>query len=118
MDDIFEFILFSAIGIIILIIVLSVMDYTLGTDKAMTGIVIDKAYTASSTNTGVGPAVGGNGGVAVVVTSTPEEYTLFVKQDNGEVSKISVDGNKWLSLKAGDKVNYTVRIGKWSGSQM
>lgn len=116
MDDIFDFILGGIVIIFIAAIIYSILDYGLGTDKAMSGIVVDKAYTASSTNVGVGPAVGGSGGVAVVTTSTPEKYTLFVRQGDGKVAKIPVDSNKWLRLKNGDKVDYTVRVGKWSHS--
>lgn len=108
--------LLQEVTITIAIIIYSILDYGLGTDKAMTGRVVDKAYTASSTNVGVGPTVGGSGVGVVVTTSTPEEYTLFVLQDDGKVAKIPVDSNKWLRLKNGDKVDYTVRVGKWSQS--
>jgi len=73
--------------------------------------VVEKFYTASSTGTGIGPSMGGQGGVVVIVTSSPEKYTLFVKEKNGQPFPVSVSRSTWVSVEKGETIDLPVRIG-------
>lgn len=63
------------------------------------GTVIGKAYTPSTT--GVGPVVGGKGGV--VVTTTPEKWVLILKYDGGSVDSDEVYAETWAQFEKGDR---------------
>ena len=108
-------IIFILVLIVLLGVLFFILDYVLGTTVQRSGIVIEKSYTASSTGTGIGPSTGGSGGVAVVVTSNPEKYILFVREVTGNVDKVEVDMETWLQNKVGDKHVYHVRIGRFTG---
>ena len=125
MIDMFKDMLFDwPLGTMLTLVILAlvgflafvVVDYSCGVEQARSGTVIGKAYTAASTGTGVGPSTGGNGGVAVVVTSTPEKYTLFVEAPCGGVDKVGVTQEAWLKYEKGDIFEYSVRVGRLSGS--
>lgn len=40
--------------------------------------VVQISYTASKTSTGIGPIVGGEGGIAVTTSTTPDEYDVIL----------------------------------------
>lgn len=102
------------ISIILLAVPAFVVDYSFGKTIERQAFVVEKAYTPSSVGTGVGPTISGNGGIAVVVTTTSSKAILFVKRF-GKVEEIAVSKAVWLSTKIGDTVSYKVRIGWLSG---
>jgi hypothetical protein len=67
-------------------------------------IVESKHYIPSSTRTGVGPAIGGNGGVAVTTSHEAEKWvTMFVDEHGGrhpfeseEVYEEAEVGSVWM----------------------
>jgi hypothetical protein len=99
--------------IIILTIIFFILDYCLGHDIEKTGIVIEKTHDAANSGTGFGPTTGGN--VAVVFTSTPEKFTLFVKLPDGSIDEPETDRETWLTIKKGDEYTYSVRVGLFTG---
>ena len=91
-----------------------IVDQSLGHNEIREGIVIEKSYTPSSTGTGVGPSIGGSGGVAVVVTSTSAKYILFVRLENESIDEVHVDREEWLETNKGERFMYSVKIGRFS----
>jgi len=69
-----------------------------------TATVVDKYYMPS--HTGIGPALGGNGGVAVTFTS--EEYTVSVKLKSGDTYEIELDEDDFHKVNRGDKIKVSI----------
>ncbi len=71
-------------------------------------VVRERHYNGATTSTGVGPVIGGNGGVAVTVSSTPESYWIELDKNGGpfEVSKHS-----FSLARAHKRVRIGMRIG-------
>lgn len=83
------------------VFVLLILLTSCGTSTWQDATVVDKFYTPSSIGTGVGPTMGGKGGVAVVVTSTPEQYTIFFRLADGSTGHAEVGKEMWLRTEKG-----------------
>jgi len=103
-------------SLVIITVLVLIADQFCGKYVTRSGVVIEKSYTPSSTGTGVGPSIGGSGGVAVVVTSSSETYTLFIERNNGEIDNHETDRDTWLRAKVGDKITYRVWVGRFLGA--
>ena len=68
-------------------------------------IVVDKAYVPA--NTSVAPVVGGKGGV--VVTSTPQQFLVILKFDDGRFNALSMPPQFWASVEKGTNVEVDCR---------
>ena len=62
--------------------------------------VSDKFYTPSTTS--VGPAFGKN--TSIAVTTSDEQYTIFLRFDDGKVIPYQVSRDQWASLEKGQRV--------------
>ena len=60
--------------------------------------VLQTIYRASSTSTGVGPSTGGDGGVVVITSTTPEKFVVLVNLNDDALS-IRVPSKTFASLK-------------------
>lgn len=83
-DDYFAWLL----GLLFVALITSSVLSTLAIDRqwrvyAVSHHCVAKGRRAGQTSTGIGPAVGGNGGVAIVAT-TPLDQTIYVC-DGGEI---------------------------------
>lgn len=107
--DTTEILFYSFIVIVITALILLVVDETWTVNGGhMTGTVIERSYTPSSTRTGAGPVIGGNGGVAVTTSASSEKWTL-VCDFNGQVETVDADKKEWVKYDKGDVI--TVKYG-------
>lgn len=115
MDDregVFWVCLSVAIGVMISVFIVGYAgDRLTAKTESYTGTVSAVVYTPSQT--GIGPATGGNGGVAV--TTTSEEWTIVITI-NGTPHPVSVTPERWAIFKVGQQVPVTVYRGGWTGS--
>lgn len=74
-----------------------------GHDYTVNAVVADKFYSPSSTGTGVGMPMG-KGGPNLVVTTTPEQYTLFLRFEDGQTVAQSVSRDTWVRFERGAQV--------------
>jgi hypothetical protein len=113
------FIVISLCLLGVLYLVLLGFDLLIGYNESRSGIIVEKTYSSDSTATGVGPAIGSNsGGVAVTVSYTPEKYIVHVKLDDGGYDEVEVKKGYWYKCKRGDRFNYSVRKGRFTGVEL
>jgi hypothetical protein len=94
-------------------------DYIFGHDQQLSVIVVEKTYSPASYGSGIATGVTGNGqvGTGVVFTSSPEKFVLLVKDDAGEVFSHEVEPAIYASANKRDRIDITVRIGRFSNSR-
>lgn len=85
-------------------------DLRNGTSFYVSGVVVEKNYTPSSSGSGVGYAPNGNGPV-VVFTNTSEKFTVFVEAQ-GRVEQFSVSKTKYFKMNVGDEVKIKCSQGR------
>lgn len=76
-------------------------------------VVIQRDYTPEADSTGVGPAIGSNGGIAVTFSHEDEKWVLICKL-NGEIEPIETSKENWAKYDKGDKVKIEYTLGYWS----
>jgi hypothetical protein len=69
----------------------------------MDSVIIDKAYSPSEHSIGSGFSM--NGSYVMTNNYKSEKFIIFFRE-NGEICKLSISGNDYFSLKAGDKIKY------------
>lgn len=67
-------------------------------------IVVGKSYSPSNVSTGVGPVMGGKGGVAFTTSYIPEKYVILVQYPNGVVVPVETNGSQWASMREGERL--------------
>ena len=92
------------------------VDWVLGHDQQLSVIVMEKAYSPATSGSGIATGVTSNGrvGTGVVFTSSNEKFVLIVKDDAGEVFSREVEPSVYASANKRDRINITVRIGRFS----
>lgn len=105
-----ERILISLVGLLTFALCLICFDCSIGHSIYEQGTVYEKIFSPGKTGTGVGPTVGNNGGVAVVFTSTSDEWHILVKTKTDLVDTETSKG-KWIELKIGEVVTVKHWIG-------
>lgn len=84
------------------------------------GTVVQHGYQAQQTSSGVGMAMGSNGPMSMVSSSTtPEQFILFVRAEgNGTMLEFHVTMDCYFdpAYAAGKKVKFQWKQGKWSGA--
>ena len=104
--------LLLVVGLLMAVFVIGCFgDHLTAKNESHTGTVSAVVYTPSQT--GIGPAIGGNGGVAI--TTTSEEWTIVVTV-NGKPHPVSVTPERWAGFKVGQQVQVTMFCGGWTGS--
>lgn len=75
----------------------------------------EASYTPSHSMTGVGPAIGGKGGVAVTFSTIPASYVVtYYREDGG--GKESVDSYEWWrGCRIGQHVELGYTRWRWKG---
>lgn len=94
-----EKLLFGLIGLCVLALFGVVADCSTGSYRETHVTVIDSLYEPARTGTGVGAT--GNGGTAVVVTSSGPEYDLVVEFENGQRDIVSTNKATFLAVEKG-----------------
>ena len=104
MDDPVE--IFLTIVILVVVgIVLMLIGFAFSSPVQVgEAVVINKSYTPAAVGTGVGPAIGGNGGVAVVTTYIGRSLAVLVRFNGEIVEAQATNLNDWAALKEGQKV--------------
>ena len=96
--------------VIILFILFSLVDFTLGKTITHEFIVIEKHYTSS--NNAIGTSYNQNG-VGATVISSPEKYTILIKSNDGYIYSREVNSKDYNRVKVNDFINITYRKGKF-----
>lgn len=111
-----------AVTLALVLGILSGLGYNLydrmnGTSIVRVGYVESRNYVPSSTSVGIGPTMGGNGGVAITTSSKSEEYVLIVNvPDLNSTKAIEVNKSTWAKAKIHQKMTLTFTIGR-SGAE-
>lgn len=81
-----------------------------------TALVIDRGHENARTSTGTGTAIGADGKVHVVTTtsSSPEKWTVIVKVD-GEVTSATATPTVWAECEKGREVRVQWKRGRFTG---
>lgn len=112
---IFITIAFIFLGLVILSLIYSFIDEVFAKDGGVyEGVVIERDYTPESNHTGVGPALGGSGGMAVTISHEDEKWVLICKL-NDKVKPIETSKENWVKYDSGDKVKVAYSLGRFSG---
>jgi hypothetical protein len=84
-----------------------------------TGVVVDRNYNPPTSSTGVGYGVtsGGQGAVVTTHSSTPESFALFVRDESGNVDKLTVKMTEFYNKPIGAKIKWSYKRGKISGGR-
>ena len=91
------------------------LEDSLGQRFTLDGIIKEKHYSPGSTSTGVGPVIGGNGGMVMTTSSTSAEWVLLVDVKGfDEYQEVKVDGKDYKKAQAGQKVRVEFLRRKWS----
>lgn len=106
-------ILAGCFTLIVLFIIFIIVDISLSTSKQIEVVVIEKSYTPESTGVGIatGTTSSGNVGTGVVVTSESEKFILIVQDNFGDVFSKEVNAKNYSTVKPGDKIMISIRIG-------
>lgn len=100
------------IGFISLILIIGGVDNIFAKDAGTMEVVIEqKVYVPSSTSTGVGPAIGGNGGVAFTTSYSSEKWVLLLKLPNGNFESFQTSKEQWVELKEKQTVSVRYSLG-------
>lgn len=108
-------IFFIIISLMILYLIYVALDDKLGSWEDYTGTIVDKQYVGATTSSGSITTVNSSGGIGVGRTSnnSPEEFLLFAVV-NVNVFKVDSSMNEYYSYKVGDKLQFSIKYGKWS----
>lgn len=105
--------------LLILWLFYSILDEKLATHGCFkTAIVIQRDFTPESNSTGIGPAIGGGGGVAFTNSHEDEKWVLIVKFPNGDIEPIETDKEKWCKYDKGDEIKIEYKIGRFSKEEI
>lgn len=107
-------IVYICIALCVAMLVFFVLDRITARYETDTGIVYSKLYGPDTSSVGVGPVIGGNGGMTVVMTGHSEEFKIMF-QGNKITKSISVDEKLWCELKQGETINVRYVVGGISG---
>lgn len=66
------------------------------------GVVVERHYVPEDSSVGVGPVIGGRGGVAITSHHTDEKHVLLIK-DAYEVDPFVCEEDFYFKTKVGDK---------------
>jgi hypothetical protein len=81
-----------------------------------TATVVAKSYTPERTSFGSGTAVGSDGQVHVVsTTSTEDEKYVLIVDSGREVFSVNTNPKTWADAKDGSPVSVFELRGKWTG---
>lgn len=70
-------------------------------------VVLERSYVGRSTSTGVGPSIGSKPGIAVVTTTTPEQWNVVFQRPSGKLYTMN-DQWWWERCPAGKVVLVTL----------
>lgn len=93
-------------GVILLfVLVLSVDCFILGGNyQSVTGVVMDKVYTPSSSSVGVGVASTGKGVGPVMVSSSESEKWIAIVQVDNKIDSYQIDPQTYYRIEAGQTI--------------
>jgi|SRR5579871_3203316 len=125
MDFVFYAVM-TVVGLLLGFVVLAVLYMILeaivgyfipwGKPYEMKATVKSMSHRNAETHTGVGPAIGGNGGVAVTTSYSPESWDVIFVLENGD--KWDEDDERlWDDLNVGDHVTLTFHSKKVFGNK-
>jgi hypothetical protein len=77
--------------------------------------VVAISYKGAETNTGIGPAIGGKGGIAVTVSSSPAQYNVIL--DCPKHGRIIVDSRTLFNHVKPDQQVIVVYRDFWYGAE-
>lgn len=97
-------IIFAGIASLVLFITL---DIALGSTNTVKGIVLDKAFTPSSSSIGTG--VSSSGAIVTTTEDTYEKWTLILKLEDGSIVSNEADNAVFYSVDSGDAVSVKIR---------
>jgi hypothetical protein len=107
--DIFAF---TVMGILCLFVIVGFADLILSNKLIQDVQIVEKSFSQSTQQTGVGLGYSTKGPVPVVTTSGhPDEWFVIVKTDKGKFIKVDVDVNTYYHLNQFDEVKMTSTIG-------
>lgn len=120
--DMFRYgIINGVVGVLILLVVttlilgliLSIVDWTLGKTETISVTVIEKLYSPAKSGTGIVTGVTSSCGfgTGVVFTSEHEKYVLIVKDSIGKVFSHKTDACTFANINKGEVIKIDVRIG-------
>ena len=95
-------------------------DFAFGHNEHRQVIVMEKTYSPASSNTGIVTGVTSSGkvGTGIATSYKSEEFVLIVKDESGEVFSHEVEPSVYVSSNKGDRIDITVRIGRFSNSRL
>jgi hypothetical protein len=103
-------VIFLFISAICSAIVFLVVDLTMGKSEYSKGIVTEKHYSTSATSVGTSTGVTSNGQsvVSTHVEYMPENFVLFVKDDNKQIFAVTCESNIYHAKNLGDAVQFKI----------
>lgn len=104
MSDWIGWVLLSIIALVIALVLFLIVEHATATTRPMTVQVLDTSYSPARVGTGIGPNTGGNGGVTVLITSTPAEYELLILFPDGHKDFVDTNKETLLSVTVGQDV--------------
>jgi len=103
------------VGAICLLVFIG-LDLATGHRSTVYGVVAEKAYTPANTSTGIGMTSTGDGvGTTVLVSSTPESYTVIIRADDGWVFSYDLKPEDYVRYDKGDDIAVEVWFGGITG---
>jgi len=105
-------ILAATIGLLLLVLVGAGLDYITRSTQAAEVTVLEKVYTPSQTDVGVGTGLNTNGktGTGTIVTTSPKKFVLLVDVE-GEVKTVQVDASVYARTKEGRRTTLEYQVG-------
>ena len=114
--DAFLIIVVSLIGLLVLIFLYVILDSLFAKElPPIDGIVLEKDFTPEDTRTGIGPAIGGGGGIAITTSHSDEKWVLIIEFSDGDVQPVETEKETWLKYNKGDKVKVSLWKGLFGG---
>lgn len=105
------------LGVIFMLVGLLFIDILAADQQHLTGVVLDKQYQASQTSTGAGTGITSGGNVVVVqqTESSPEEFLLIVKAQDGSICTVKCSPEVYYDSELGKNLSFHRNIGYLSG---
>lgn len=101
------------ITIVVSSIVFFTLDFFLGKDTIIRGVVKEKIFVPSRVSTETG--LTGDGKLVTTVTSTNDEYIVFINLfSNDETVNRRIDKDTWLTVEKGQILELNVTTGKFT----